>query len=295
MSNIKQQIADTREYAKLLSESLIQVNEQLATTDNQIGKLGQTTLQTSVAITNVSNDTTANNELLKELNEAQESTHSQMTDMVENFETLDKSVRENTESVNVVAESVLNAHETITANHVEIIEKFTENNKDYSEGVEELSHKIEDISSAVNNVNYVENFENVQNQISEANEKLIEVNTENEKHYEDLLARISNVVEQVTEATQTMVSLGEQTDEIQSDVKTMIARTGSIEVKLDALKTENETGTTQYKKSFDSELETLKGFMTSEDSNEEIVESSDIDEEPIEITFKNVETKEITE
>lgn len=279
MANIKQQIADTYEYSKLISETLISEVEQLEQLDANTNNLGKTALKLAKLTEDIATDVNNNKDKLSQTIETQGSINENLASVGVQLETLKKSVDESTASLDTVADAVIMVSEAQETNKAEIVDTIGKQNDEYTKGVVDLNNTLLDIIEIAKSIDYTEEFGKVEQRIVETNETLINVNETNNTRYEDLLERLSAVTTQMTDAVALMNELSTHNEEIQSDIKLAIARANSIDTKLEALSSQDLAPA--YVSNFETELNELKTTVElfGEDQQEEQVADSSNDTE----------------
>lgn len=279
MANIKQQIADTYEYSKLISETLISEVEQLEQLDANTNNLGKTALKLAKLTEDIATDVNSNKDKLSQTIETQGSINEDLASVGVQLETLKKSVDESTASLDTVADAVIMVSEAQETNKAEIVDTIGKQNDEYTKGVVDLNNTLLDIVEIAKSIDYTEEFGKVEQRIVETNETLINVNETNNTRYEDLLERLAAVTTQMTDAVALMNELSTHNEEIQSDIKLAIARANSIDTKLEALSSQDLAPA--YVSNFETELNELKTTVElfGEDQQEEQVENSSDDAE----------------
>lgn len=279
MANIKQQIADTYEYSKLISETLISEVEQLEQLDANTNNLGKTALKLAKLTEDIATDVNSNKDKLSQTIETQGSINEDLASVGVQLETLKKSVDESTASLDTVADAVIMVSEAQETSKAEIVDTIGKQNDEYTKGVVDLNNTLLDIVEIAKSIDYTEEFGKVEQRIVETNETLINVNETNNTRYEDLLERLAAVTTQMTDAVALMNELSTHNEEIQSDIKLAIARANSIDTKLEALSSQDLAPA--YVSNFETELNELKTTVElfGEDQQEEQVENSSDDAE----------------
>lgn len=235
MANFKQLIADTHEYAKLISETLINDVTQLQNLDTNTNQLGKTAIKLSEITNEINTNVKQNQETLVIGIENQESIQNGITLVREKVENLKASIAQSQDSAETLAESVLMVYNQQDAIKDDIIKVVTENNEAYVEGVETLNETMISVFDNIKAINYTEEFVKIEQRITDTNEALIKTNEENEARHNELIDRLMKVSEEIRNVTKFMSDLNEYNEEIQADIKTAIARANSIETKLDSV------------------------------------------------------------
>ena len=235
MANFKQQIADTHEYAKLISETLISEVTQLQELDKNTNQLGKTAIKLSELTGEISDNVKHNKEALLVGIENQEQIQNELTVVSEKVDNLKTSIAQSQDSVETLAESVLMVSNQQYTVKEDIVNVVNENNETYVAGVETLNETMLSVFDAIKTINYTEDFTKIEERIADTNEALIKTNDENEARHNELIDRLLKVSDEITNVTKFMSDLNEQNEEIQADIKLAIARANSIETKLEAV------------------------------------------------------------
>lgn len=267
MAKFEQQIADTNEYAKLISASLVTENELLTTIDKNTNTLGKTLVNMSALTQSISKDVTDSSTKLAELDEHQVVLADVTTAVAEKLGNIESSNEENNKSLEQVAEYVLTVDQNIDNKFADVKTLVNTTSDKYAEEVATLNDSMKHVQESVDNVNYDEEFKTVIESITLTAEQIEDAKSSHSAQQNELATRMEAITDKVNEAVNMLSEIRTETHELHSVLETSSARAASIELALQALSS-TAPQATEYSPNFTDALQELGNFVDSDDDVE---------------------------
>ena len=249
MAKFEQQIADTNEYAKLISASLVTENELLTNIDKNTNTLGKTLVNMSA------------------LDEHQVVLADVTTAVAEKLGNIESSNEENNKSLEQVAEYVLTVDQNIDNKFADVKTLVNTTSDKYAEEVATLNDSMKHVQESVDNVNYDEEFKTVIESITLTAEQIEDAKSSHSAQQNELATRMEAITDKVNEAVNMLSEISTETHELHSVLETSSARAASIELALQALSS-TAPQATEYSPNFTDALQELGNFVDSDDDVE---------------------------
>lgn len=275
MAKFEQQIADTNEYAKLISASLVTENELLTNIDKNTNTLGKTLVNMSALTQSISKDVTDSSTKLAELDEHQVVLADVTTAVAEKLGNIESSNEENNKSLEQVAEYVLTVDQNIDNKFADVKTLVNTTSDKYAEEVATLNDSMKHVQESVDNVNYDEEFKTVIESITLTAEQIEDAKSSHSVQQNELATRMEAITDKVNEAVNMLSEISTETHELHSVLETSSARAASIELALQALSS-TAPQATEYSPNFTDALQELGNFVDSDDD----VENGNTEQEP---------------
>lgn len=267
MAKFEQQIADTNEYAKLISASLVTENELLTNIDKNTNTLGTTLVNMSALTQSISKDVTDSSTKLAELDEHQVVLADVTTAVAEKLGNIESSNEENNKSLEQVAEYVLTVDQNIDNKFADVKTLVNTTSDKYAEEVATLNDSMKHVQESVDNVNYDEEFKTVIESITLTAEQIEDAKSSHSAQQNELATRMEAITDKVNEAVNMLSEIRTETHELHSVLETSSARAASIELALQALSS-TAPQATEYSPNFTDALQELGNFVDSDDDVE---------------------------
>lgn len=267
MAKFEQQIADTNEYAKLISASLVTENELLTNIDKNTNTLGKTLVNMSALTQSISKDVTDSSTKLAELDEHQVVLADVTTAVAEKLGNIESSNEENNKSLEQVAEYVLTVDQNIDNKFADVKTLVNTTSDKYAEEVATLNDSMKHVQESVDNVNYDEEFKTVIESITLTAEQIEDAKSSHSAQQNELATRMEAITDKVNEAVNMLSEISTETHELHSVLETSSARAASIELALQALSS-TAPQATEYSPNFTDALQELGNFVDSDDDVE---------------------------
>lgn len=267
MAKFEQQIADTNEYAKLISASLVTENELLTNIDKNTNTLGKTLVNMSALTQSISKDVTDSSTKLAELDEHQVVLADVTTAVAEKLGNIESSNEENNKSLEQVAEYVLTVDQNIDNKFADVKTLVNTTSDKYAEEVATLNDSMKHVQESVDNVNYDEEFKTVIESITLTAEQIEDAKRSHSVQQNELATRMEAITDKVNEAVNMLSEISTETHELHSVLETSSARAASIELALQALSS-TAPQATEYSPNFTDALQELGNFVDSDDDVE---------------------------
>ena len=267
MAKFEQQIADTNEYAKLISASLVTENELLTNIDKNTNTLGKTLVNMSALTQSISKDVTDSSTKLAELDEHQVVLADVTTAVAEKLGNIESSNEENNKSLEQVAEYVLTVDQNIDNKFADVKTLVNTTSDKYAEEVATLNDSMKHVQESVDNVNYDEEFKTVIESITLTAEQIEDAKSSHSAQQNELATRMEAITDKVNEAVNMLSEIRTETHELHSVLETSSARAASIELALQALSS-TAPQATEYSPNFTDALQELGNFVDSDDDVE---------------------------
>lgn len=267
MAKFEQQIADTNEYAKLISASLVTENELLTNIDKNTNTLGKTLVNMSALTQSISKDVTDSSTKLAELDEHQVVLADVTTAVAEKLGNIESSNEENNKSLEQVAEYVLTVDQNIDNKFADVKTLVNTTSDKYAEEVATLNDSMKHVQESVDNVNYDEEFKTVIESITLTAEQIEDAKSSHSVQQNELATRMEAITDKVNEAVNMLSEISTETHELHSVLETSSARAASIELALQALSS-TAPQATEYSPNFTDALQELGNFVDSDDDVE---------------------------
>ena len=267
MAKFEQQIADTNEYAKLISASLVTENELLTNIDKNTNTLGKTLVNMSALTQSISKDVTDSSTKLAELDEHQVVLADVTTAVAEKLGNIESSNEENNKSLEQVAEYVLTVDQNIDNKFADVKTLVNTTSDKYAEEVATLNDSMKHVQESVDNVNYDEDFKTVIESITLTAEQIEDAKSSHSAQQNELATRMEAITDKVNEAVNMLSEIRTETHELHSVLETSSARAASIELALQALSS-TAPQATEYSPNFTDALQELGNFVDSDDDVE---------------------------
>ena len=267
MAKFEQQIADTNEYAKLISASLVTENELLTNIDKNTNTLGKTLVNMSALTQSISKDVTDSSTKLAELDEHQVVLADDTTAVAEKLGNIESSNEENNKSLEQVAEYVLTVDQNIDNKFADVKTLVNTTSDKYAEEVATLNDSMKHVQESVDNVNYDEEFKTVIESITLTAEQIEDAKSSHSVQQNELATRMEAITDKVNEAVNMLSEISTETHELHSVLETSSARAASIELALQALSS-TAPQATEYSPNFTDALQELGNFVDSDDDVE---------------------------
>lgn len=267
MAKFEQQIADTNEYAKLISASLVTENELLTNIDKNTNTLGKTLVNMSALTQSISKDVTDSSTKLAELDEHQVVLADVTTAVAEKLGNIESSNEENNKSLEQVAEYVLTVDQNIDNKFADVKTLVNTTSDKYAEEVATLNDSMKHVQESVDNVNYDEEFKTVIESITLTAEQIEDAKSSHSVQQNELATRMEAITDKVNEAVNMLSEISTETHEFHSVLETSSARAASIELALQALSS-TAPQATEYSPNFTDALQELGNFVDSDDDVE---------------------------
>lgn len=267
MAKFEQQIADTNEYAKLISASLVTENELLTNIDKNTNTLGKTLVNMSALTQSISKDVTDSSTKLAELDEHQVVLADVTTAVAEKLGNIESSNEENNKSLEQVAEYVLTVDQNIDNKFADVKTLVNTTSDKYAEEVATLNDSMKHVQESVDNVNYDEEFKTVIESITLTAEQIEDAKSSHSAQQNELATRMEAITDKVNEAINMLSEIRTETHELHSVLETSSARAASIELALQALSS-TAPQATEYSPNFTDALQELGNFVDSDDDVE---------------------------
>lgn len=267
MAKFEQQIADTNEYVKLISASLVTENELLTNIDKNTNTLGKTLVNMSALTQSISKDVTDSSTKLAELDEHQVVLADVTTAVAEKLGNIESSNEENNKSLEQVAEYVLTVDQNIDNKFADVKTLVNTTSDKYAEEVATLNDSMKHVQESVDNVNYDEEFKTVIESITLTAEQIEDAKSSHSAQQNELATRMEAITDKVNEAVNMLSEIRTETHELHSVLETSSARAASIELALQALSS-TAPQATEYSPNFTDALQELGNFVDSDDDVE---------------------------
>lgn len=267
MAKFEQQIADTNEYAKLISASLVTENELLTNIDKNTNTLGKTLVNMSALTQSISKDVTDSSTKLAELDEHQVVLADVTTAVAEKLGNIESSNEENNKSLEQAAEYVLTVDQNIDNKFADVKTLVNTTSDKYAEEVATLNDSMKHVQESVDNVNYDEEFKTVIESITLTAEQIEDAKSSHSVQQNELATRMEAITDKVNEAVNMLSEISTETHELHSVLETSSARAASIELALQALSS-TAPQATEYSPNFTDALQELGNFVDSDDDVE---------------------------
>lgn len=267
MAKFEQQIADTNEYAKLISASLVTENELLTNIDKNTNTLGKTLVNMSALTQSISKDVTDSSTKLAELDEHQVVLADVTTAVAEKLGNIESSNEENNKSLEQVAEYVLTVDQNIDNKFADVKTLVNTTSDKYAEEVATLNDSMKHVQESVDNVNYDEEFKTVIESITLTAEQIEDAKSSHSVQQNELATRMEAITDKVNKAVNMLSEISTETHELHSVLETSSARAASIELALQALSS-TAPQATEYSPNFTDALQELGNFVDSDDDVE---------------------------
>lgn len=267
MAKFEQQIADTNEYAKLISASLVTENELLTNIDKNTNTLGKTLVNMSALTQSISKDVTDSSTKLAELDEHQVVLADVTTAVAEKLGNIESSNEENNKSLEQVAEYVLTVDQNIDNKFADVKTLVNTTSDKYAEEVATLNDSMKHVQESVDNVNYDEEFKTVIESITLTAEQIEDAKSSHSAQQNELATRMEAITDKVNDAVNMLSEISTETHELHSVLETSSARAASIELALQALSS-TAPHATEYSPNFTDALQELGNFVDSDDDVE---------------------------
>ena len=267
MAKFEQQIADTNEYAKLISASLVTENELLTNIDKNTNTLGKTLVNMSALTQSISKDVTDSSTKLAELDEHQVVLADVTTAVAEKLGNIESSNEENNKSLEQVAEYVLTVDQNIDNKFADVKTLVNTTSDKYAEEVATLNDSMKHVQESVDNVNYDEEFKTVIESITLTAEQIEDAKSSHSVQQNELATRMEAITDKVNEAVNMLSEISTETHELHSVLETSSARAASIELALQALSS-TAPQATEYSPNFTDALQELGDFVDTDDDVE---------------------------
>lgn len=267
MAKFEQQIADTNEYAKLISASLVTENELLTNIDKNTNTLGKTLVNMSALTQSISKDVTDSSTKLAELDEHQVVLADVTTAVAEKLGNIESSNEENNKSLEQVAEYFLTVDQNIDNKFADVKTLVNTTSDKYAEEVATLNDSMKHVQESVDNVNYDEEFKTVIESITLTAEQIEDAKSSHSVQQNELATRMEAITDKVNEAVNMLSEISTETHELHSVLETSSARAASIELALQALSS-TAPQATEYSPNFTDALQELGNFVDSDDDVE---------------------------
>lgn len=267
MAKFEQQIADTNEYAKLISASLVTENELLTNIDKNTNTLGKTLVNMSALTQSISKDVTDSSTKLAELDEHQVVLADVTTAVAEKLGNIESSNEENNKSLEQVAEYVLTVDQNIDNKFADVKTLVNTTSDKYAEEVATLNDSMKHVQESVDNVNYDEEFKTVIESITLTAEQIEDAKSSHSAQQSELATRMEAITDKVNDAVNMLSEIRTETHELHSVLETSSARAASIELALQALSS-TAPQATEYSPNFTDALQELGNFVDSDDDIE---------------------------
>lgn len=252
MSKIQQQIADTQEYAKLISEITILSADELKNVGQKVDDLGVSTLKVNNVADTLQEGSKITLESLEQLTNLEEKTNEQLDQMGQQMEIVNNTLLENNNSSELLAESILLVNTTLEDGHAKVIEQLQADQSEYSEKADQAVNAVTDLISFAESINHAEDFKDLNEHIRVTNDHLVDLSEKQEQQQNELKDLLTELAAGLVESNKNINQLAEELSDITSDMKIAVAKTNAIETQIDLLQLNNQDS--------NDELESLKAL-----------------------------------
>lgn len=270
---LSQQVADTREYTKLISASLVDMNEMLESLNETTNNLGAASVKSGAQVNQLETDSKETSEKLKTILEAQTKLDTNITEFKDKLTTFEENKADFSESLTQINNNTQLIENTFNNAGAQFQEQIDRVHVEYAEGIKKLDDTMTSIEESVENINYRAQFDDIKDTLVEQSEKLVESDKQMNARQEELMGKLEDFTTKLTEAYELLSTIHTQGQDVQADLRTALARANSIELSLEAINSTN-VDTTDFVGKFDEAFAELKlNVEEQDDSQQETVET----------------------
>lgn len=270
---LSQQVADTREYTKLISASLVDMNEMLGSLNETTNNLGAASVKSGAQVNQLEADSKETSEKLKTILEAQTKLDTNISEFKEKLTLFEENKADFSDALSQIDDNTKLIENTFNNAGAQFQEQIDRVHVEYAEGIKKLDDTMTSIEESVENINYREQFDNIKDTLVEQSEKLIESDKQMNTRQEELMGKLEDFTTKLTEAYELLSTIHTQGQDVQADLRTALARANSIELSLEAINSTN-VDTTDFVGKFDEAFAELKlSVEEQDDSQQETVET----------------------
>ena len=270
---LSQQVADTREYTKLISASLVDMNEMLGSLNETTNNLGAASVKSGSQVNQLEADSKETSEKLKTILEAQTKLDTNISEFKEKLTLFEENKADFSDALSQIDDNTKLIENTFNNAGAQFQEQIDRVHVEYAEGIKKLDDTMTSIEESVENINYRAQFDDIKDTLVEQSEKLVESDKQMNARQEELMGKIEDFTTKLTEAYELLSTIHTQGQDVQADLRTALARANSIELSLEAINSTN-VDTTDFVGKFDEAFAELKlSVEEQDDSQQETVET----------------------
>lgn len=270
---LSQQVADTREYTKLISASLVDMNEMLESLNETTNNLGAASVKSGAQVNQLETDSKETSEKLKTILEAQTKLDTNISEFKEKLTLFEENKADFSDALSQIDDNTKLIENTFNNAGAQFQEQIDRVHVEYAEGIKKLDDTMTSIEESVENINYRAQFDDIKDTLVEQSEKLVESDKQMNARQEELMGKLEDFTTKLTEAYELLSTIHTQGQDVQADLRTALARANSIELSLEAINSTN-VDTTDFVGKFDEAFAELKlSVEEQDDSQQETVET----------------------
>ena len=270
---LSQQVADTREYTKLISASLVDMNEMLGSLNETTNNLGAASVKSGSQVNQLEADSKETSEKLKTILEAQTKLDTNISEFKEKLTLFEENKADFSDALSQIDDNTKLIENTFNNAGAQFQEQIDRVHVEYAEGIKKLDDTMTSIEESVENINYRAQFDDIKDTLVEQSEKLVESDKQMNARQEELMGKLEDFTTKLTEAYELLSTIHTQGQDVQADLRTALARANSIELSLEAINSTN-VDTTDFVGKFDEAFAELKlSVEEQDDSQQETVET----------------------
>lgn len=272
---LSQQVADTREYTKLISASLVDMNEMLESLNETTNNLGAASVKSGAQVNKLEADSKETSVKLDTILEAQTKLDTNITEFKDKLTSFEENKADFSESLAQIDENTKLIENTFNNAGAQFQEQIDRVHVEYAEGIKKLDDTMTNIEESVEQINYRAQFDEIKDTLVEQSEKLVESDKQMNTRQDELMGKLEDFTTKLTEAYELLSTIHNQGQDVQADLRTALARANSIELSLEAINSTN-VDTKDFVGKFDEAFAELKlnvENQDTDDSQQETVET----------------------
>ena len=264
---LSQQVADTREYTKLISASLVDMNEMLESLNETTNNLGAASVKSGAQVNQLEADSKETSVKLDTILEAQTKLDTNITEFKDKLTSFEENKADFSESLAQIDENTKLIENTFNNAGAQFQEQIDRVHVEYAEGIKKLDDTMTNIEESVEQINYSAQFDEIKDTLVEQSEKLVESDKQMNTRQDELMGKLEDFTTKLTEAYELLSTIHTQGQDVQADLRTALARANSIELSLEAINSTN-VDTTDFVGKFDDAFAELKLSVENQDTND---------------------------
>jgi hypothetical protein len=270
MSQLTQQLADTREYTKLISASLVDVTEKLDTLNEVTNTVGSTIVKNGAQAQEMFDRQTETTQLLEEIRTHQDELSQKADDLGEKLSGIKDNKDDVLEALALAKEKADNLELIFNNAGAQFQQQLDTAHAGYTQDVTAVHEALTAIEEHVEAINYDDEFKALNDTLAENSGKIVEADNDIKARQTELMDKLEHLTQGLSKTYDLLSEIRENGQELSVDLQTAIARASSIELALEAM-TDSKPDTYDYKPNFKEALAELHG----EEPVEEVVETED--------------------
>ena len=273
MSQLTQQLADTREYTKLISASLVDVTEKLDTLNEVTNTVGSTIVKNGAQAQEMFDRQTETAQLLEEIRTHQDELSQKADDLGEKLSGIKDNKDDVLEALSLAKEKADNLELVFNNAGAQFQQQLDTAHAGYTQDVTAVHDALTSIEMHVEAINYDEEFKALNETLAENSGKIVAADNDIKSRQEELMNKLEHLTNGLSKTYDLLSEIRENGQELSVDLQTAIARASSIELALEAM-TDSKPDIYDYKPNFKEALAELQG----EEPVEEVVETEETED-----------------